>query len=211
MRIRAKAKKVTLKSVESYLSSRCDELDALSSAGHPWGFLAACTILDFLASLEAGAASTNRIFKKFCSDFLFKTRSEYGSAIYTSRKGNGRPILLVNQLYHVLRCGITHGFSMSPVPHPATHPDANPVARSLLLAHKKSGHVHLQRVEHTNGLDAYVLISELFAKDVRDAACLLFKSARQRDADGTRRKQAILTHFAKYPPLGWTEYVVTKP
>lgn len=210
MRIRPKAKTVNLKSIQRYLEARVDEVQKIASEGHPWGFLASCTLLDFCASLANNKSATKTEFKNFCIDYLFKTRQEYSAAIYQPRLSQTHPILLSNQIYHVLRCGITHGFSLTPNPPPNINPNFNPVARSIILAHRNSNLTHLAHVEYTNGLDAFILISEEFSLDIATTIKLMFQAARKKNLTGKALSNNILNYFKKFPPIGWTEFLITK-
>ena len=196
MRLRPRPKNVTLAEVESYLQARLVDLHNLAPPGHRWVFLACCTYIELCASLAKNGPAGKADFKKLCKDYLFPVRPEYTNATYPKTT-----LVFKHQLYHILRCGVTHTFSMTPDPH---HQSAqfNPTPRSVVLAHRSSQIPHLQYVEWWGGKEAYVLIAEDFVSDLSDMTDALLKAARRRDADGQTLRNNMKARFRSNPPLG---------
>lgn len=200
MRLRTKRKSVTLKGILSYLKSRSNELVDLAARGDPWFFGGACTLLEVCASLRYGRAAGKKDFKDFCRDYLFPVRSEYAAATYPSTG-----LVLEDQLYHILRCGVVHAFSMSPDPH-SSSAAFRPTPRSIMLAHSQPGLNHLARVEIVRGPESYVLIAQEFAIDVSRMIDGLFTAANKRTTNGMDLRTNILKRFREHLPLGWNTY-----
>lgn len=199
MKIAPQSKPVTLKAISAYLNARLKELEDLASPGHPWSFLASCTYLDFCSALAIGGKAGKEDFKNFVKDYLFPVRPEYNVASYPMTG-----LKLDDQMYHVLRCGVTHSFSMR------AEQDAKSAVKfptkplSIMLAHRKSNIPHLQYIELRGGTEAYALIAEDFVADLRKATDAFLSAARKRSTAGASLRKGIISRFKSRPPLGWT-------
>lgn len=182
--------------LEKYMLCRVSELKTLATRGDPWFFLCASSFIEYLAKLVKGSTTTNSDYKNFLTDYFFKACPSYQCFQYSSGTQD-----LEIQMYHVLRCGIVHSFSLI----------ADTVAqnqggrhRSILLAHKKSQKTHLSA--YTNNrtnprIDACIFIAEDFADDIETVTKYVFKLSRKRDTNGTQLRQNIKTWSQAHPPI----------
>lgn len=206
MKIAPQSKPVTLKAISAYLNARLKELEDLASPGHPWSFLASCTYLDFCSALAIGGKAGKKNFKDFVTVYLFPVRPEYKAASYPTTG-----LKLEDQMYHVLRCGVTHSFSMRADQSPKDEIKFPTKPLSIMLAHRKSKIPHLKHIQIRGGKEAYVLIAEDFVADLRKATDALFLAARKHTPDGESLRKNITSRFKSHPPLGWTVFSVVKP
>src|SRR5213594_1781122 len=122
--------------IETYFRNRVDELRSLAQRGDPWVFLCASSFLEYLAKIELGKTTSATDYKDFLKNYLFKVCPAYAGFQYHSGSQD-----LADQMYHVLRCGIVHSFSL--FADPAAKRKHGGRDRSILLAHRSSGQRHL--------------------------------------------------------------------
>src|SRR6266571_6800773 len=115
--------------IEHYFRDRVDELRALANRGDPWVFLCASAFIEYLAKIVQGHGSGD--YKQFLKNCFFKVCPKYASFRYDSGKSD-----LAEQMYHVLRCGIVHSFSLIA---DSKAKKSGGRDRSILLAHRRSG------------------------------------------------------------------------
>jgi hypothetical protein len=171
---------------------------ALAQRGDPWVFLCASSFLEYLAKIELGKATTSTDYKNFLKNYLFRVCPDYAAFRFRSGAKD-----LAEQMYHVLRCGIVHSFSLFADPSAkAKHGGRD---RSILLAHRSSGQRHL--ANHVNQrtkpkVDAAVFIAEDFVDDVGKVTEFLFAQARKRTNVGRQLRNNMRTWVKTYPPVG---------
>jgi hypothetical protein len=115
---------MTLQEAEAYFRLRIDELKQMIPAGTPWVFLCGTAVIEYLSKLAVGKDDGGRGFKKFVTDYM---PDGYRNFKYKSGADD-----LPLQLYHILRCGIVHSFSLIPDPN-ATRNKGR--IRSVVLSH----------------------------------------------------------------------------
>ena len=125
-------------------------------------------------------------------DFLFEACPDYKEVEHLS-------LDLAEALYHGLRCGIVHSFSL-------VDDRDNPPVRRVLLAHRSKTNLRHLRCycdrRRNPAVDAVILISEDFVKDLKKLTDYLFEEARENTRDGTQLRRNIRGWFKSYPPLG---------
>jgi hypothetical protein len=146
--------------------------------------------------LKKNGSAGKTDFKAFCEDYLFPVRPEYTTANYPKTS-----LILKHQMYHILRCGVTHTFSMTPDPQESSA-SFDPTSRSVVLAHRASNVKHLEYIEWWGGQEAYVLIAEDFTHDLSSMTDLLFKDARKKSSSGQLLRDNMKARFRSNPPLG---------
>ena len=186
--------------VETYFRDRLRELESIASRGDPWIFLCASSFIEYLGKMAHGGPIGLKEYKEFLRTRFFTVCPQYGSFKYASGKSD-----LADQMYHVLRCGIVHSFSVF----------ADAIAnkyggrdRSILLAHRKSasGRAHLDNIVNRRRkppLDAALLVAEDFVDDIAKVTDDLFAESRRKTPDGRQLRKNIQTCVSKCPPIGF--------
>lgn len=175
---------------------RVTELKSLSERGDPWFFLCASSYLEYLAKLAYGKSTNQNDYKSFLKDYFFIACPNYLSFKY----GTGTNDLEV-QMYHVLRCGIVHSFSMIADGQAVSKGGRH---RSILLAHRHSGKTHLSSYINnrvTPKIDAAIFVAEDLAEDIEKLTKYIFSLARKRNVAGTQIKANIATWSRQHPPI----------
>jgi hypothetical protein len=189
---------LTLTKTETYFKNRVGELRSLAQRGDPWVFLCISSFLEYLAKLELGKETSSTDYKNFLRNTFFKVCPPYAAFRYRSSSRD-----LAEQMYHVLRCGIIHSFSLFADPSAkAKHGGRD---RSILLAHRSSGQRHLSNYVNqrtTPKVDAAVFVAEDFVDDVGKVTDFLFAEARKRSNAGARLRNNIQKWVKTYPPVG---------
>ncbi len=180
----------TLQDVRLRVDQWFHELSRICGRADPWGFLCLSALVDYLAKLAAGTDLKRAGYIRFVGQHF---PSGYGTFRY---RGGQRD--LPEQMYHVLRCGIVHSFSLIPDGQSRKHGGRD---RSIALEHAAEawpkGHSHLCNYAGPNNLDAALLVCEEFYADVKWAADELLRKA----ASNPCLEQKITSWFAKYPPI----------
>lgn len=189
---------LTLTKTETYFKNRVGELRELARRGDPWVFLCASAFLEYLAKLELGKSTTSTDYKNFLRNYLFKVCPAYATFRFRSGAQD-----LAEQMYHVLRCGAVHSFSLFADPTAKTKHGGRD--RSILLAHRSSGQRHLANYANQRTktqVDAAVFVAEDFVEDVGKVTDFLFAQTRKRNAAGRRLRNNIQSWVKTYPPVG---------
>ncbi|MCB0521352.1 MAG: hypothetical protein H6577_24155 [Lewinellaceae bacterium] len=180
----------TLTDIHQYYKARIKEVQKYANSGDPWAFLMSAAYIDYLVKMVYNAEpSTNRYYKDFIRDYLSLINIQYRDFIYTNGLQD-----LPDQMYHVLRCGIVHGYSLVP--------DALSIRkggriRSILLAHNKNGAIHFTKYNQ-DGLDSVIFTAEEFAKDLESVLDEIFLNLAPTN---TSLENNILEWVRKYPPI----------
>jgi hypothetical protein len=174
---------------QSYFSARTRELLGICNAGDPWVFVCASTFIEYLAKLVNGRDDGAEGYKKFVTNYLAKVRLEYHTFTYKSGEQD-----LPVQMYHVLRCGIVHSFSLVPDDRAIRKRGR---LRSIVLSHRASGDTHLSPFSSANAPDAAIFVAEDFVEDLQKAVTYLFLQAK---ADAALTSN-IRTWLNDYPPI----------
>lgn len=182
-----------IKKIEKYFKARVNELILLSSNGEVWEFLGMCSMIEYLAKLVAGEDEGRTGYKRFIETWLVKVRPLYRDFQYDL---SGEK--LCDQMYHVLRCGIIHSFSLIP--------DSRALARhgrknSIVLCHRPEAtqkrFQHLQKYRQNQVTDAALFVSEDFAEDIRKVVEQIFFDAYQNQS----LQDNILKWCHDFPPI----------
>jgi len=185
-----------LNTTESYFKKRVNELRRACKDTTPWVFLSAATFLEYLTKLVYGKDRKGKKYKRFIKDYLGKIQPLYKDFIY---KDGNRDLPL--QIYHVLRCGIVHSFSLIPDDRART---AGGRGRSIALCHKKEAKkkklAHLgsyQSQKKTGVKDAALFVAEDFVDDLGKVTDLIFKRAKENKTLRNNMRRWINAH----PPV----------
>ena len=174
---------MTIQEAEDYFKKRIAELKAMCSEGTPWVFLCGTAMIDYLSRL---ADSENGNAKRF-KDFVGRYMPEgYRTFKYQSGKED-----LPTQLYHVLRCGIVHSFSLIPDSIAKKYGGRD---RSILLSHKVC---HLSSHAIDKASDACALNANNFICDIEFSMNELFAKA---NSDPQLAKN-MTEWLVKHPPI----------
>ena len=150
-------------------------------------------MLDYLAKIVNGSDLKRDGYKRFIKDYLALVRPGYRDFKY--RNGNQD---LPEQMYHVLRCGIVHSFSLIP-----DSTGVNPVGRdrSIVLCHRlqctEKGWQHLMIYTTEKISDGALFVAEDFIEDIGRAIELIFDRA-QKNPTLSRN---IENWLAQHPPV----------
>jgi hypothetical protein len=167
------------------------ELEAICSIENPWGFLCLSALIDYLARLANGCNRGRTGYIDFIRNHF---PDKYRNFKYRSGQQD-----LPEQMYHVLRCGLVHSFSLIPDQSARSKVGRD---RSIVLIHecaaKERGLAHLDPYVGPHGrLDAALFVAERFLDDTKTAADALIQKA----LPGSTLEANILTWFHDYPPI----------
>lgn len=173
--------------IKQYCANRLIEIRAQVTNGTntAFDFVILSAYIDFLSKLAAGRDNLGAGYKKFIKKYF---PPKYNNFIFVSNHQD-----LPEQLYHVLRCGIIHCFSM----YPKYENRGKKKERTIVISHdgkssiKKYG--HLDNFTE-NGLDAAIIIASNFCDDIDFATQKMFQDS----AVLTRAERWV----KKQPPLG---------
>ena len=115
---------MTLPEAEAYFTGRIDDLKRMSADGTPWVFLCSSAVIEYFSRLAAGKNDGAEGFKRFVKAYM--------PPAYLTFKYRSGLADLPEQLYHVLRCGIVHSFSLIPDTKAKSSGGRN---RSIVLSH----------------------------------------------------------------------------
>lgn len=157
--------------------------------------MCASSFIEYLARLEIGKETGPEQYKNFLKDRFFAVCPKYATFQYASGKRD-----LAVQMYHVLRCGSVHSFSLIADPKAKARDGRD---RSILLAHRKPKVTHLANyVNPAAGIDAAVFVAQDFIEDIARVADSLFADSRKRTKKGNELRQNIKNWFNAHPPIG---------
>ena len=182
----------TLSEIYDYYKVRIEEVIefAYNGRGDLWTILMACSYIDFLVKMVYDKESTAKDYKNFIKDYLSQIDIRYRDFRYTN--GNKRD--LPEQMYHVLRCGITHSHSLVP--------DSRSVAnggrpRSIMLGQRKNKNIHFMKYDQ-NGYDTVIFTVEDFAEDLKKVLDKIFLELAPKNSVLAGN---IVSWVNKYPPV----------
>jgi hypothetical protein len=182
--------------IESYFNGRLKELEQLADRGDPWIFLCASSFVEYLARITNGKPTNREDYKDFLKNYFFRVCPAYAAFRFASGKDD-----LAEQMYHVLRCGIVHSFSLFADPQAKKCGGRD---RSILLAHRKNGVRHLtQYIDNRRKIkmDAVIFTAEDFVHDIKKVTSSIFSEARKKNQAGRQLKKNISSWFASNPPI----------
>jgi hypothetical protein len=167
-----------------------DLLNSLESMPvNPWPFLCASALIEYLTKMVHGGESGAQKYKQFVSTYLARVNPRYDS--FTYQYGSPSPEKdLPRQMYHILRCGMVHSFSLIPDKLAA---DNKGRPRSVLLAHEG---IHLSAYRD-NGQDAALFVLHDFVIDLKKVIEQIFLDA----ATDSGLRNKIEQHLRQHPPI----------
>ena len=169
-----------------YMRGALRELVTLEGGLIAWRFLCAASFLDYLSCMTSGKGGANA-YKSFITTWF---PAKYGAFTYR----NGKKDLPI-QMYHVLRCGLVHSFSLVPDSRGVV---AGGRKRSIVFATRgdRLG-VHLAGYSKGSVVDAALFVLEDFLEDVWAVNNKLFKQAETDRALAAR----IMKWSRNHPPI----------
>jgi len=183
--------------IEQYFKSRIRELKQIAARGDPWVFLNASSFIEYLAQMRLGKRTEPQDYKEFLTQYFFRVCPWYGNFKY--RSGT---LDLADQMYHVLRCGIVHSFSLFADSKAQTRGGRH---RSIVLAHRSAGQSHLHSFVNNRRkpkIDAAIFVAEDFVEDIERVTEALFNESKKRTPDGLQLRQNIRRWVRQFPPIG---------
>jgi len=174
--------------IENYFLARVDELENQCQEHTTWVFLCASAMINYLVNLVNGRETNKRDYKKFIIDYM---PEGYKNFQFLNENKD-----LDIQMYHTLRCGIVHNFSLFPN---ITGRNAGARVRSIALTHRnnKDGE-HLDNHEGIRkNLDAALFVAEDFINDIKTTVKKIFNDAK----NGVLLEQKILKWINEHPPI----------
>ncbi|MCC6412924.1 MAG: hypothetical protein IT270_14765 [Saprospiraceae bacterium] len=182
---------IELEDIHRYYKDRLDELTKYASEGDPWVFILLAAFIEYMVKITSNKDETNsNDYKDFIKHYLSLVNVQYRD--FTFNQGTQD---LPAQMYHTLRCGVIHSFSMIP-DKISTKYGGRP--RSILLAHRKNGKIHLS-VHIEDGMDSVIFTAEDFLDDIKKLVEVIFIEKATNDAN---LKNNIIDWFNKYQPIG---------
>lgn len=191
-------KYLTIKGIRQYFLDRVKDLHALSERGDPWVFICASAYINYLVNLVNGKETTGQDYKDFLTDYFFKACPKYQTFVFD----NGQSDMHI-QMYHVLRCGILHRFSLRADVKGRIRGGRD---RSILLAHRGEPNVyHLKKYVNRRmrpKLDSAILVAQDFVDDLEAVTKYIFKQANKKTSDAVTLRANIIKWVKQCPPLG---------
>lgn len=187
----------SIRKIESYFDGRLSELRGLAERGDPWFFLCASAYIEYLMKIVIGKSGNQEDYKEFLRDYFFKACPEYSKFTFSCGSSD-----MDVQMYHVLRCGVVHSFSLIPDPK-AIHKGGR--YRSILLAHRAPGIRHLQPVVRARmkpKIDSVLFVAQDFIVDIEKVTRFVFGQARKRTTKGRDIRANMIAWTERYPPIG---------
>lgn len=180
-----------LESIHFYYKERIGEVRRYSTIGDVWVFLMCSVFIEYMVKIVSGKEATHQDdYKEFIRAYLSKINPLYKDFKYSSGTTD-----LPEQMYHVLRCGIVHGFSLIA---DKTAQKKNGRNRSILLGHRSGGGKHLELIA-TKEFDSAFFCAEDFALDIERLVDFIFELAKSDE----KLKNQIIQWIKTYPPISF--------
>ncbi len=193
---------------KEYFSKRVEELQCMSAHGTPWVFLCASALVDLLSNMVAFGCKQERHdfcfyqvrdckfseggerwrrgggcrYKKFVERYMPKYKFDYGNGVS-----------LPDKMWHILRCGIIHSFSLV---SDTSDLRSCGIYRAIFLCHRREA--NKRNLSHLSPYRQGVLfVAEDFVDDIGEVVNHIFA-----DANSDRRlKENVLAWLQFQPPL----------
>jgi hypothetical protein len=174
--------------IEKFFLERVVELENQCHEHTTWIFLCASAMINYLVNLVNGRETNKNDYKRFINVFMSE---EYKNFQFL----NGIQDLDI-QMYHTLRCGIVHNFSLFPDTRAIR---AGARQRSIALTHKDNNDGnHLSNyVGIRSNLDAALFVAEDFISDIKATVKKIFNDAKV----NAPLEQNILNWIKDHPPI----------
>ena len=159
----------------------------------PLPFVLGASFIDYFSKMVEGKDKKGPGYKDFVTTYMKEVRQEY----VTFKYSNGVPDLPV-QMYHVLRCGIVHSFSLIPDKSVHKQPGRD---HSIALCHKaeadQKGLKHLSHYAGSWNLDAALFVIEDFLDDLLAVNELIYNKA----VNDSKLREKIENWLRVSPPI----------
>ncbi|MBP9077452.1 MAG: hypothetical protein KBG02_11370 [Haliscomenobacter sp.] len=157
--------------------------------GDPWIFLMCSCFIDYLVRMVNDKETIHKDYKDFIRSYLSRINPLYRDFKFSCGKQD-----LPEQMYHVLRSGIVHSFSLVPDSKSLTKGGRS---RSIIVSHRKNNNVHM--TPYMNGsFDSVIFTAEDFAEDLDKLVDLFFNDIALKDDS---LKNNITQWFTKHPHI----------
>jgi hypothetical protein len=154
-------------------------------------FVVASAFVEYLSKLayDGGGAQA---YKRFIREYLASINPKYCDFEYRLKDGTVERDL-PEQMYHVLRCGAIHSYSLVPDKQAVSSGGRD---RSIMLSHRISKNTHLALRYH-DGQPTCTFVAESFAADIGALVATIFKLAAKDKGLASR----IRSWMKKHPPI----------
>lgn len=159
---------ITLSDIHNYYKQRIGEVIRFANefgSGDLWAFVMSASFIDYLVKLVNNKESSAQLYKEFVRIYLSEINPLYRDFVFNSGHQD-----LPEQMYHVLRCGMIHSYSLVPDSKSLTKGGR---VRSILLVHRKNGYTHFDKYSDNN-LDSVLFTVEDFAEDLEKVLDKIF-------------------------------------
>ncbi len=185
---------------EKYFLDRAQELNEMCTDGSPWVFLCASAFLEVLAKMIEGgseASKTGDCYKDFIRECM---PNQYGTFDFSpSSISKEESASLPDLMWHVLRNGIVHSFSLFPDEYGIRK--GIKLERTIALCHRKeaeeNGLRHLSLYFGTGTSGAVLFVAEDFVADITSVVGEIFRRAK----DDPALKKNIENWLRDHPPI----------
>lgn len=164
-------------------------------------FVVASAFIEYLGKLVfTGTGAVE--YKKFVRSYLARIRTRYRTFTYRFVDGTVKRDL-PEQMYHVLRCGAVHSYSLVPDQQAI---DRGGRSRSIVVAHRISKNKHLA-LKYLSGQPSCVFVAEDFTADIEATVTRIVREAKGNKALAKR----IADRMRKHPPIQGGFALTAKP
>lgn len=161
-----------MENLDKYLNHLIGFMKETSKLGTAMAFIVPCCYIEYLSKLY-NKESNSKSYKKFIQDVLSEINPKYKSFVYKSGDKD-----LDIQMYHILRCGIVHSFSLY---GDKKSKEEGGRDQSIVLGHKDYDEgAHLSSFSNEQIKDACLFILEDFIEDLEKATHKLLEIANQK-------------------------------
>jgi hypothetical protein len=178
---------MTLPEAKAYFEGHIAALKRMCPDGTPWVFLCCSVVIEYLSKIAAGQDNKGSGYKQFIRDYF--------PVAYREFKYQSGDADLPLQMYHVLRCGIVHSFSMIP---DTVGRDKGARNRSVVMSHNDP---HLSQHSGSLAVDACCLHADSFVEDIEKAMNKLFATADADTPEGRQVAGNIQRWLKDHPPI----------
>jgi len=160
--------------IEKYFKARIQEIKSLAVRGDVWVFICCAVFLEYLAKLVYGEDKKAKGYKNFIKNYLSVIDVRYNNFSFSKLNCDGLKKNLPDQMYHILRCGIVHSFSLYPDKISKNNGGAK---QSIVLGHEINGDRHLTPYIKNN-FDSVIFTTEGFSSDIEKLVDKIFTDAK---------------------------------
>ncbi|MEA5139519.1 hypothetical protein [Arcicella rigui] len=179
-----------LKDIVKYMESTVD----LEIAAR---YIVPLCLIDYLSKLyDKSNSSGSDKYKNFINEIMAEVNPKYKTFRYTINYDTDEKNNLPTQMYHVLRCGFVHSFSLIPDNKAKGKGGRD---RSIILGFKEDNNLnHLDNFSCEGVRDACLFILDDFISDLDKSIDILFEKVNNDE----NLKKHILKLVSDYPYIG---------